>query len=213
MKWMDAGDIKYWLTAKRRHCEETLPELVRRLISATAPTIAKIDFPSGDSVTTGGWDGVLDTPSISPFFPSGVSGWEMGVDDTPGKKADSDYDTRTADPRGLKKEESTFVFVTPRPWPDRHEWETSKTDAKIWKGVRVVAASGLETWLESAPAVALWLARQIGKAPDAIRDLESAWEEWSAATDPVMLPERDRRIDAEIGWRSVPPVRTPRRHG
>jgi hypothetical protein len=210
MKWIDAGDIKYWLTAKRRHCEETLPELVRRLISATAPTIAKIDFPSGDSVTTGGWDGVLDTPSISPFFPSGVSGWEMGVDDTPGKKADSDYDTRTADPRGLKKEESTFVFVTPRPWPDRHEWETSKTDAKIWKGVRVVAASGLETWLESAPAVALWLARQIGKAPDAIRDLESAWEEWSAATDPVMLPElvcagRKEQIERVHQWIAAAP--------
>src|SRR5687768_13255297 len=117
MKWIDAGDIKYWVTAKRRHCEETLPELVRRLISATATTIAKIDFPSGDSVTTGGWDGVLNTPSISPFFPSGVSGWEIGVDKTPGKKAKSDYDIRSADPHGLKKEESTFVFVTPRPWP------------------------------------------------------------------------------------------------
>src|ERR1700691_5620341 len=56
MKWIDAGDIKHWVTAKRRHCEEKLPELLRRLIAASASTITRLDFPSGDSVTTGGWD-------------------------------------------------------------------------------------------------------------------------------------------------------------
>lgn len=210
MKWIDAGDIKYWVTAKRRHCEEMLPELVRRLISATASSITKIDFPSGDSVTTGGWDGYLDTPSISPFFPSGISGWEMGVDDSPGKKAEGDYSTRTADPRGLKKDESTFVFVTPRPWPDRNEWEAAKQEEKIWKGVRTIAASGLESWLESAPVVALWLASQLGKAPDAIRDLESVWEEWAAATDPILIPEvvsvgRTEQTDRIHHWLAAAP--------
>jgi hypothetical protein len=189
MKWISAGDIKYWVTAKRRHCEETLPELIRRLICATAETVDRIDFPSGDSVTTGGWDGRLNTPSVSPFFPGGVSGWEMGVDGSPGVKAERDYATRTADPGGLKPEESTFVFVTPRPWPRRHDWEAAKRQEGVWKDVRTIAASELESWLESAPSVARWLGRQLGKTPGVIRDLESVWDEWAAATDPVMIPD------------------------
>jgi hypothetical protein len=189
MKWINAGDIRYWVTARRRHCEQTIPELIRRLISATAPTIVKIDFPSGDSVTTAGWDGYLDTPSMSPFFPTGISGWEMGVDATPGKKAAKDYATRTRKPLGLTKRDSTFVFVTPRAWPGRSKFEIEKRRKKAWKDIRTVAADGLEQWLESAPAVALWLARQLDKAPDSIRDLEAAWEEWSSATDPVMIPD------------------------
>ena len=99
------------------------PELISRLIWATATPISKIEFPTGDSVTTGGWDGCLDTSAVSPFFPTGISGWEMGVDGTPGKKAEKDYATRTPRPFGLSKRKSTFVFVTPRPWPKRGEWE------------------------------------------------------------------------------------------
>jgi hypothetical protein len=177
MKWIEAGDIKYWVTARRRHCEQMLPALVRRLISATAPTIVKIDFPINDSVTTGGWDGELETPFVSPFFPAGVSGCEMGVDPSPGKKAESDYVFRTKNANGLTKKASSFVFVTPRPWPGRNEWQNAKRKKNTWKDVRVIAADGLELWLESAPAVALWLARQLGKVPVGIRDLEAAWEE------------------------------------
>ncbi len=188
MKWIDAGDIKVWVTGKRRHCEEKLPELLRRLISASASTITRLDFPSGDSITTGGWDGHLETPDISPFFPSGVSGWEFGGEPSCGKKADSDYLSRTSKPNGLARAKTTFVFVTPRPFPKRKEWEARKKKQKKWKAVRVIAASELETWLENTPAVALWLARQIGKAPDHIRDIEAAWEEWSLATEPAMIP-------------------------
>ena len=188
MKWIDAGDIKNWVTAKRRHSEEKLPELLRRLIAASASTITRLDFPSGDSVTTGGWDGHLETPDISPFFPAGISGWEMGGEPSSGKKADEDYRSRTKKPSGLNRAKTTFVFVTPRPFPKRKEWEAKKKKQKKWKAVRVIAASELESWLDSTPAAALWLARQIGKAPDHIRDIEAAWEEWSLATDPPMLP-------------------------
>jgi hypothetical protein len=133
MKWIDTGDHKKWVTSQRRHCEATLPELIRRLILATAASVSRIDFPTGDSVTTGGWDGYLETGTHSPFFPTGVSGWEMGVDPSPGKKAESDYVTRTAKPAGLAKSKSTFVFVTPRPWPQRRQWEISKRKARRWK--------------------------------------------------------------------------------
>lgn len=186
MKWIDSGDLKHWFTSKRRHCEQMLPELIRRLVAATASTVTRLDFPSGDGVTTGGWDGYLETSEISPFFPAGISGWEMGVQPSPEKKADDDFNQRTKKPDGLSRSKSTFVFVTPRPFPKRKQWEAKRSKQKKWKAVRVIAASELELWLDSTPAVALWLARQLDKVTDRIRDIEAAWEEWSLATDPPM---------------------------
>ena len=189
MKWIDAGDIKRWVLAERRLCEEKLPELVSRLIWATSSSITKIDFPSGDSVTTGGWDGYLETSTASAFFPKGISGWEIGVEPSPGNKAEQDYRARTSKPSGLNKRKSSFVFVTPRPWPKRQDWEARKQKTKKWKSVRVIAADALEQWLASAPAVALWLARLLGKVTsDGVRDLEGVWDEWSMATKPSLLP-------------------------
>ncbi len=190
MKWITSADIKNWVSTKSRHCQETMPELLSRLILATATSVERIDFPCGDSVTTGGWDGTLETTSSSPFFPQGVSGWEIGAEASAGTKAEGDYKKRTDDLLGLVNSESTFVFVTPRVWPGRGKWEKGKDAEKKWKGVRVIAADDLELWLASAPAVALWLTRQIGKVPSAdIRDLEAVWEEWSEGTEPKMLPE------------------------
>ena len=190
MKWMNAGDIKSWITSKQRHCQQTLPELVRRLVLAhTANDIEEFDFPSGDSIATGGWDGRLKTPVVSPFFPSGPSGWEISTEKSLKTKAEADYAKRTADPLGFVFADTTFVFVTPRPWPGRIKWQNDKRTSGTWKDVRVINAGILEQWLESAPAVALWLARQIGKVvSNGIRDLEAVWEEWSIGTKPVMTP-------------------------
>jgi hypothetical protein len=190
MKWIDAGDIKNWVIGKQRHCQATLPELVRRLILAhTAGNIDEFNFPSGDSVSTSGWDGRLKTSVVSPFFPRGASGWEIGTDKSAHAKAEADYIKRTADPMGFTVADTTFVFVTPRLWPGRIKWQGEKRETGTWKDVRVINADILEQWLESAPAVALWLARQIDKViSDDIRDLEAVWEEWSVGTNPTMTP-------------------------
>ena len=189
MKWIDVGDIKNWVNGKQRHCAQTLPELIRRLIFATSSTIEEINFPSGDSVANGGWDGYLKTPNISPLFPSGISAWEIGTEKTPGTKADADYLKRTSDSLGVNKNEASFVFVTPHPWPKGKEWERKKKSLGEWRDVRVVSSDHLELWLESAPAVALWLGRQIKGLSDQIRDIEGFWEEWAIATDPEMTTE------------------------
>lgn len=187
MKWIDAGDIRNWITSRQRHCQQILPELVRRLISATTSSVEEIDFPSGDSIATGGWDGRLKTAVVVPFFPSGTSGWEISAKNSPGKKADEDYAKRTADPLGLLPKDTTFVFVTPCSWPERGKWQNDKRATGTWKDVRVINVDGLEQWLDSVPAVALWLARQIGKVVSGgIRDLEAVWEEWSIGTNPAM---------------------------
>ena len=188
MKWISAGDITNWANTNQRRCQDTLPELVRRLILAhTANTIHEFDFPSGDSVTTGGWDGRLKTPVVSPFFPSGSSGWEIGTEKSAQTKADADYIKRTTDPLGMTLNETTFVFVTPRSFPKRAKWQNEKQTSGVWKDVKVIAADALEQWLDITPAVALWFARQIGKVlSNGVRDLEAVWEEWSIGTKPVM---------------------------
>lgn len=189
MKWITAGDIKNWITSNQRHCAQTLPELIRRLIFATATTIEEINFPSGDSVAHSGWDGHLKTPVASTLFPAGTSAWEIGTETSSGKKAEEDYIKRTANPLGFVQSDTSFVFVTPRPWPGRLKWQNEKRAVGTWKDVRVIAADGLEQWLDLAPAVALWLGRQIKGLSDGIRDIEGFWEEWSTATNPKMTTE------------------------
>ena len=191
MKWITATDITNWANTQQRHCQDTLPELVGRLILAhTANAVEEFDFPSGDSVATGGWDGRLKTPVASAFFPSGSSGWEIGTEKTAQSKAESDYTKRVADPLGMTLVDSTFVFVTPRSFPKRNTWQNDKKALGVWKDIKVIAADGLEQWIGITPAVGLWLARQIGKVvSNGIRDLEAVWEEWSVGTKPVMTPE------------------------
>ena len=127
MKWINVGDIKNWPNVKQKHCQSTLPELVRRLILAhTVNAVEEFDYPSGDSVAIGGWDGRLKTSAVSPFFPNGASGWEIGTEKSAPQKAESDYKKRTADPMGLSLKDTVFVFVTPRPWPGRVKWQSDK---------------------------------------------------------------------------------------
>jgi hypothetical protein len=186
MKWIDAGDIKHWLYSDKKQCEQVLPELIQRLILATTDSIEKINFPSGDNTALGGWDGILNTTLSSPFFPIGVSGWEIGTDASPKAKAESDYTKRTLDSKGLKPSDTTFVFVTPRPFANHEEWAAAKRTEEKWKDVRVINAVILEQWLDATPAVALWLAKLIKNLPENIRCIEHFWEEWSSATDPHM---------------------------
>ncbi|MCE5245338.1 MAG: hypothetical protein ABFD89_20690 [Bryobacteraceae bacterium] len=190
MKWITASDLTNWANTKQRHCQETLPELVRRLIAAhTVGALEECDFPSGDSVAIGGWDGRLQTSVVSPFIPTGGSGWEFGTERSSRTKAEKDFRKRTADPLDIDPNEASFVFVTPRTFKDRKSWVAEKKALGGWKDVRVIASSELEEWLDATPAVALWLARQIGKVGSSnIRDLEAFWEEWSTGTEPVLTP-------------------------
>src|SRR5437867_7939239 len=100
MKWITAADITEWVNTRHRDCEETLPLLLRRLISHTGGSIQTINFPARDSVVLSGWDGELKTVSNSSFVPNGTSGWEIGTAKSARSKAESDYTKRSANPAG-----------------------------------------------------------------------------------------------------------------
>ncbi|NER32343.1 MAG: hypothetical protein F6J89_33290, partial [Symploca sp. SIO1C4] len=57
--YITTNDIKHWTATNKRQAEEILPLLVKKLILASCNP-QKIDFPSGDDIAVGGWDGVLE---------------------------------------------------------------------------------------------------------------------------------------------------------
>lgn len=205
MKWISAGDIKNWSFTNQRDCASLLPELLRRLILSTSTSVEYINFPSGDSISTSGWDGSLKCETASPFFPTDISAWELGVKTSPGKKADEDYEKRTNNPGEISLSKTTFVFVTPRSWPGRQKWVIEKKTEKRWKDVKVIGADTLEQWLEVSPVVSMWLANHLGKTIDGVMSIEGYWEEWSTTTTPNMTSKlviagRDNQTKVIHDW-------------
>ena len=163
-----------------------LPELIRRLISATV-AVEHLDFPSGESVQQPGWDGLVMSSQGNHFVPLGTSGWECSCETKTSAKADSDYKKRTGEPSGLDASAS-FVFVTPRRWSATRAWAASKRALGNWADVRALNADDLEQWLELAPSVAAWFARIIGKLPSEAVALDDWWRDWSQSTRPQINP-------------------------
>lgn len=201
--FVDATDLKLW--AARQIFHGLLPEVLRRLIAVAAETPQIIDFPRGDSTQVGGWDGIVEGASATQFIPEGVSGWEMGCDATPKKKANSDYDKRAKNPLGLKQERTTFVFVTPRLWPGKKTWAKEKCREGRWADVRALDADDLEQWLSHHPGIGIRLAIEMGKLPRDIETLSEFWQGWrSCTTRPlhpsIVLGGRDVARDKIRDW-------------
>ncbi|MFA6377756.1 MAG: hypothetical protein WCW63_03930, partial [Acholeplasmataceae bacterium] len=64
-----------------RRGQEILPELIKKLIIASANTkLSSLRFPSGDSIWTPGFDGyVTDITIEDKYLPLGNSVWECGT--------------------------------------------------------------------------------------------------------------------------------------
>jgi hypothetical protein len=181
---VNATDLERW--ADRRDAQQLFPQLVRRLVLATGQRVSRASFRSGEGVQLPGWDGVVTAEENSPFVPAGVSGWELGTGSDSRRKAEEDYRKRKEEPKDLDPRQTTFVFVTPRRWRDKEAWTQERRQDGVWHDVRVYDADDLETWLEQAPAVHLWLSILLGKCPEDVLDLETFWEDLRAATCPPM---------------------------
>lgn len=207
----NATDIARW--ADRRSAQGTLPRLVRRLVFATAASPLEVRFAADEGVQLAGWDGIVVATESAPFVPAGASGWEIGTSADPRAKANSDFATRTADPGGeIDPARATFVFVTPRQWPRKAVWETEKRGEGKWLAVRAFDAHDLESWLEQAPAVHLWLSSLLGVRPDGVDDIETSWRDWADGTEPALTPSvtiagREETANAVVTWlRGTEPI-------
>ena len=206
IRWVDGTDLTNW--ANRRSCQDTMPELISRLIRASMGPAARLRFPSGDSIQQSDWDGVceIDEAISDLYIPQGISGWEIGTQrDKIKDKASSDYYKRSADPLDLQSSHSTFVFVTPRRWNKKREWVSERKRDGTWADVRALDADDLVHWIEIFPAVGAWLAAILAKRSIGIRQIDEAWREWACSTrwplsENLVLAERDEQSAAVLRW-------------
>ena len=199
--------------ANRTDGAVSLPTLLAHLIRATHGPAAQLRFPADEGVRYPGWDGRTSTDVGSAYVPEGDAGWEIGVQrNNIAQKANDDYRKRTAKPAPLDPANATFVFVTPRHWPQKDEWAKARQDEGPWRKVLAYDADDLVHWIEQTPAVGLWLAARLGKRPPGTRELEEVWEEWSLATkwpltEDLVLSDRDQDAAEVLRWlRSEPSV-------
>jgi transcriptional regulator with XRE-family HTH domain len=205
--WVTARRLEEW--AGTQPASSMLPQLVRRLIRATASKLTRLEAPAGEQVQRPGWDGLATTLGRDEFVPQGLSVWEMGVDKDPSRKANSDFMKRLKKAAGITKRKTTFIFVTPRKWQTKADWAKKKTVLNHWKEVRVYDSATLEEWLERAPAVDAWLARQLGVRPDGVLDSDEYWANLAALTDPsfgpdIFLASRGEHLRQLDQWRAEP---------
>ncbi len=183
----NAADLTQW--ANRLDAQGLLPKLIRRLILATAGDITRIGVRSEEGIRYSGFDGIAEVGKGNAFVPTGLSVWEMGVNQDPKGKADDDYIKRTKDPLGVDPSLTTFVFVTPRRWSGKEDWGEDKRLSGTWRDVWVRDADDLETWLELAPAVHAWISPLLGKDPGDTQALDTFWMDWREATEPPLSRE------------------------
>lgn len=179
--YVTTNDIRNWTDTNKRRAEEILPLLVKKLILASCNP-KRIEFPSGDDIAIGGWDGILEVEKGNRFIPSGLSGWEFGTNKEVKTKADDDYKKRVNNPDILDLEQTTFVFVTSRLWTKRDKWANEKKLDEKWKDVRGINAETLSNWLEECPAVHRWFSQLIGKRCSDVWDIQEAWTAFSHQT-------------------------------
>ena len=201
--FVDATDLVVW--ADRLDAQAFLPALVRRLILATTTQVSRVGVRSGEGVQLAGWDGIVIAEAGNAFVPEEASVWEMGTNQNPRQKAQDDYEKRTQDSQGVDPAQTTFVFVTPRRWPSKDAWTVERHAEGVWRDVRVYDADDMETWLETAPGVHVWLSVRLGTHPKEALDLESVWEDWSQSTDPsitmqFVLAGRKGLANKVIDW-------------
>ena len=180
--YVTTKDITHWTATNKRSAEETLPLLIKKLILASCNP-KEINFPSGDDVAIGGWDGILDVEINNTFIPTGKSGWEIGTNEDVKGKVDDDYEKRLNEPEPFILEQDSFVFVTSRLWSKRDAWVKDKKSTNKWKNIKGINASSLADWLEQCPSVHRWFSEFIGKRSSELWDIDLAWQGFSCCTE------------------------------
>ncbi len=182
-----ARQIHDWAESNHE-ARHLLPVLLRKLVHSTGHELSRVDFPGYDNAERKGWDGRVETGAATPWVPEGKSGWEFGTNQRPRKKADNDYAARLASVSPAERAECTFIFVTPRNWKGKTDWERNKNANGDWKAVRAFDASDLEQWLEESIPAQMWLAEQLALPVDGVETLDECWRRWERASDPKMTP-------------------------
>lgn len=207
---IEADEIDRW--AGQHQARQELAVLLRRLVHSTTDGVKRADFPGYGQAERKGWDGRIEAAASTPWVPGGASRWEFTCNNRPRSRADHYFTTRTESVPLEDRQAQTFVFATPRNWPNKTEWEGEKRRLKAWRDVRVYDASDLEQWLETSPAAQIWFAERLGRPVDGFQSLDQFWNEWTSAADPPLSPAVfaaavDKHSRAFFGWLEEEPER------
>ena len=186
---MKAAQIEEWIENQKIDARSRLAVFLRSLVNATNSTVSECDFPGNDHSQRPGWDGYVVATAGNPWVPTGISGWEFGVDKKVRvkAKADSDYKKSLKLP-AEERQKTTFIFVTPRTWSGKKAWVRNRKEEKQWKDVRVYDQSDLEQWLEQSIPTQAWLANELKIQSQGTHSLDQHWTNWSADCDPPLKP-------------------------
>jgi addiction module HigA family antidote len=180
-----ANEIETWVTSNIG-ARNRLSVFLRTLVNSTGVGLTKVDFPGNDDAERRGSDGFTVASEGTPWVPGGQSAWEFGCDQDPKSKADDDYAKRTKSLEKAARYNMTFVFVTPRRWPNKEKWESERRGEAWWKDVRVYDASDLEQWLEQSVPAQAWFAGETPRASNGTRSLDKCWEDWAVVAHPPL---------------------------
>lgn len=182
--------------AAKEPAKGLLPELVRRLIQASADGLGDVRFPSGESTFRPGADGLLQAMGSPPYVPSGVSIWELSTEKQPHQKAKDDIEKRSKseardDYLDHKRADITYVALSLRRWhgekgQDRDQFESYYRGLGVWKHVKIIDADDLENWLDRSPSVSAWLARKMQIVSEDMKGIEAYWDDYSRGVTPAM---------------------------
>lgn len=178
----DATDLERW--ADQRTSQADLPRLIRRLVRHENDQVQRVEMRGGEGVGLPGYDGTVEATRVTPFVPDGLSVWEMGTGKDIAAKANKDYRERTDDSLGVDMATTTFVFVTPRRWREKKEWEKKKRDEGKWRDVLALDADDIEQALEEAAAVRIWLSELLDMPTLGVATIEEWWRRFSNGFNP-----------------------------
>lgn len=180
-----ARDIEAW-ASRNIPARSRFAVILRTLVNSTGRGITSIDFPGNDDAERPGWDGRLEATEGTPWIPAGMSGWEFGTNEDPKAKAERDYAKSTKAATKADRAALTFVFVTPRAWPGKHEWSALKRAKREWRDVRAYDSSDLEQWIEQSIAGQVWFAHEAGLPTQGVRTLAQCWTDWANVAEPPL---------------------------
>lgn len=205
-----ANDIEGWadqLTARSR-----LSVFLRILVHSTGRDLSRVDFPGNDDSERPGWDGYVESAAPSPWIPDRASGWEFGTNKDMAAKATSDYAKSVKAIPKAERLKITFVFLTPRRWLGKKNWQQERRLEREWRDVLVYDSSDLEQWLEQSIPAQTWFAGEQGKKIRGTSSLDRCWVSWNADCDPPFTCHVFDEAKATVGKRMLDRIKKDPEH-
>ena len=191
MDFFTGETLQLLIEKDKKKSEGLLPELIKRLILSSSPSVSNIRMPGLEDIWAPGFDGIVNCKEATTYVADGISVWECGTNVDSLKKINEDYEKRTRNSLGINKASTTFYFVVPKIWAYNNQgmpiskWESEHKNG--WREVCVYDASVLSDWIKSEPAVCAWLIEQYGENKHTdFATVEGAWETFSNLTNPPL---------------------------